>query len=130
MPQDVLTVARAVVQSPEVVDDALVEAADARFLYRLFAVTAYLLLDFLLGFGNELFDARRMNPAIGNELVKGDLGDFAAHGVERANDHHAWRVVDDHIHSGGLLERADISPFAADDAALHFVAGNIDRAGR
>ena len=57
-------------------------------------------------------------------------GDLAADGVEAADDHHAGRVVDDHIDAGRLFEGADVAPFAADDAALHFVAGNIDRAGR
>ena len=57
-------------------------------------------------------------------------GDFAADGVEAADDDHAGRVVDDHVDAGGLFEGADVAAFAADDAALHFVAGNIDRAGR
>ena len=39
------------------------------------------------------------------------------------------RVVDDHVHAGGLLERADVPPLAADDPALHLVVGDVDRAG-
>ncbi len=57
-------------------------------------------------------------------------GDLAADRVEAADDHHARRVVDDHVDAGRLFEGADVAPFAADDPALHFVAGNIDRAGR
>ena len=71
-----------------------------------------------------------MDAAVGDELVERDPGDFAADRVERADDHHARRVVDDHVDAGGLFERADVAAFAADDAAFHFVAGDIDRAGR
>ena len=56
-------------------------------------------------------------------------GDLAADRVEAADDHHAGRVVDDHVDAGGLLEGADVAPFAADDPALHFVAGDVDGAG-
>ena len=63
-------------------------------------------------------------------LFERDAGDLAADRVERADDHHARRVVDDHVDAGGLFEGADVAAFAADDAALHFVAGNVDRAGR
>ena len=130
MPQHVLAVARAIVQPAEQVDDALVEAADLRFLHGFFAVAADLRVDFLLRFGDELFDPRGMDAAVGDELVERDAGDFAADRIERADDHHAGRVVDDHVDAGGFFERADVATFAADDAALHFVAGNVDRAGR
>ena len=62
-------------------------------------------------------------------LLSEIAGDFAADRVERADDHHAGRVVDDHVDAGRLFECADVPTFAADDAALHFVAGNVDRAG-
>ena len=130
MPQHVLAVAGAVVQAAEQVDDSLVEAADAGFLDGFFAESLDLRLDLLLRFGDDLLDPRRMDAAVGDELVERDFGDFAADGVERADDHDAGRVVDDDVDAGGLFERADVASFAADDAALHFVAGNIDRAGR
>ena len=57
-------------------------------------------------------------------------GDLAADRIEAADDHHAGRVVDDDVDAGRFFEGADVAPFAADDAALHFVAGNIDGAGR
>ena len=48
------------------------------------------------------------------------------YGIEAGQDDRAWRVVDDQIDAGGLLERADVAPFAADDAALQVVARQID----
>src|SRR5262249_50103193 len=37
------------------------------------------------------------------------------------------RVVDDDIDAGRFLERADVTAFFADDAALHVIGGEIDR---
>ena len=78
---------------------------------------------------DELFDPRRMDAAVGDQLVQRHAGDLAADRIEPADDHHARRVVDDHVDAGGFFEGADIAPFAADDAALHFVAGDVDGAG-
>ena len=103
--------------------------ADFGFLHGLFAELLNVLLHFGLRFGHDFFDPRRMDAAVGNQLVQRHSGDFAAHGVEAADDDHARRVVDDHVDAGGLFEGADVAAFAADDAALHFVVGNIDRAG-
>ncbi len=51
--------------------------------------------------------------------------------IERGEDDRARRVVDDQLDAGGLFERADVAPLAADDAPLHVVAREIDdRHGR
>ena len=52
--------------------------------------------------------------------------DLAAERVEARQDDGARRVVDDQVDAGGLLEGADVPPLAADDAALHVVAGQVD----
>src|SRR5205807_6972618 len=57
-------------------------------------------------------------------------GGLAADVVEGADDHHAGRVVHDHVHAGGLLEGADVAALAADDPALHVVRGNVHGADR
>ena len=62
-------------------------------------------------------------------LFQREAGDFAADHVEGADDDHAGRVVDDHVHAGGLLEGADVAALAADDPALHLVVGDAHRAG-
>ena len=82
VPQHVLAVAGAIVEPTEQIDDAFVEAADLRFLHGFFAVAADLAVDFFLRFGDEFFDARGVDAAIGDELVERDLGDFAADRVE------------------------------------------------
>ena len=62
-------------------------------------------------------------------MFSDEPGDLAANHVEAADDDHAGRVVDDHVDAGRLLERADVAALAADDPALHLVAGDVDRAG-
>ena len=69
-----------------------------------------------------------MDATVGHELGQGHAGDFAADRVEGADDDRLGRVVDDQVHSGGLLEGPNVAPFAADDAALHLVVGEMDRA--
>ncbi len=69
-----------------------------------------------------------MNAAVLDQLGQGQPGGFAADVVEGADDDDAGRVVDDDVHAGRLLEGADVAPFAADDAALHVVAGDVHRA--
>src|SRR5207248_5528054 len=86
--------------------------------------------DFFAGIVENFFDPRRMNAAVGDELVQRLAGNLAADRIETADDDHAGRVVDDDIDARDLFERADIPPFAADDPAFHFVARNIDGAGR
>ena len=54
------------------------------------------------------------------------LGHLAAVGIEAGEDDRAGRVVDDQVDAGGELERADVAPLAADDAALEIVARQVD----
>src|SRR4051812_39700972 len=130
MSEHVLAVAGAIVQAAEQVHDSLVEAADAGFLDGLFAEAANLRVDFFLSFGDELLDPRGMDTAIGDELVERDFGDFAADRVECADDYDARRIVDNDVNARGFFEGPDVASFAPDDAALHFVTRDIDRAGR
>ncbi len=104
------------------------QADHARLLRGLLADLANVLLHLLLGFRDDLLDSRGMDSPVLNELLERDLGDLATDAVEPRHDHDARRVVDDHVNARGLLERADVSPLAADDPAFHFITGNIDRA--
>ena len=64
-----------------------------------------------------------MDAAVLDELLQGDAGDFPAHRVEAGDGDGLRRVVDDQIHAGHGLQRADVAALAADDAALHLVIG-------
>ena len=71
-----------------------------------------------------------MNSAVFDQFNERLPSDFAADLVERRDDDHTGRVIDDHVDASRLLERADVAAFAANDAALHFIAGDIDRTDR
>ena len=84
-----------------------------------------------LGLGDDLLDARRDGCARpGPASSSASARDLAAHRVEAAQDDRLGRVVDDQVDAGRLLERADVAALAADDAALHLVARQVDDADR
>ena len=59
-------------------------------------------------------------------FVIGDPGDLAPNRVEARQHDGLGRVVDDQVDAGRLLERPDVAALAADDPALHLVAGQVD----
>ena len=112
------------------VDQTLVQAVDFGFLAGRLADFLNVLFQFALGGHNDFLDPRGVDAAVGDEFFQGHAGDFAANHVEGADDDHSRRIVDNHVHAGGFFKGADVSPFAADDAAFHFVVGDAHRAGR
>jgi hypothetical protein len=72
-----------------------------------------------------VFDALGVDPPVGTSASKRHPGHLAAHRVEAAEEHSLGRVVDDQVHAGDLLERADVAALTADDAALHLVAWQV-----
>ncbi len=83
------------------------------------------LLHLGLGFVDHLLDARGVDTSVLDQLGQRQAGRLAADVVEGADDDHAGRVVHDDVHPGAFLEGADVAPLAADDAALHLVAGDV-----
>src|SRR5690606_22176111 len=128
VPQDVLAIARAVVQSAHHLADARVQTLDVGLDGRLLAQTHNALLHLLLNLLDDLLDAGWVDATIIQQLLQRLGGDRTTHRVKAGDHHHARRVVDDHVYARGLFERADVAAFAADDPALHVVAGNRDRA--
>ena len=57
---------------------------------------------------------------------EGEAPDFAADGVEAGDGDDVGGVVDDEVAADGGFEGADVAALAADDASLHFVAGDLD----
>ena len=128
MLEHVLRVARAELESAEVVEQLLVQARDVRLLGGGGSELADVPLHFFLGLANELLDAGRVDAAILDQLFERELGNLAPDVVEARDDDDAGCVVHDHIDARRLLERADVSTFAADDSALHVVSRDVDRA--
>ena len=53
-------------------------------------------------------------------------GHLAANRIKRGDDNGLGRVVDDQIDARRGFERANVAAFAADDAALHILVGQVD----
>ena len=126
MLQKVLAVGGAVFHLSDHADQFGVQAVDAQVDRRAFADLDDLLLDLFLDLRHHLLDACGMDAAVGHELVQGQPGDFAAHGIEAREDDRLGGVVHDDLDARGGLEGADVAAFAADDAALDFVALNVE----
>ena len=67
-----------------------------------------------------------MDTAVRNQTLDRLFGNLAAIGIEAGQDDRAGGIVDDEIDAGRELQRADVAPFASDDAALQIVAREID----
>ena len=67
-----------------------------------------------------------MDASVGHELVQREPGDFAANGIESRQNDRLGRVVDDDFDAGSCLQRPDIAALAADDAAFHLVAVDVE----
>src|SRR5882724_5936555 len=68
-----------------------------------------------------------MDAPVGNEGLQRAPGNLAADRIEAGDDDRVRRVIDDHVDASRSLERPDVPPLAADDPALHLVAGERDR---
>ena len=130
VPEHVLRVAGAELEPAQVVQQLFVQVDHLCLLRGLLTDPADVLLHLLLGFLDDLLDPRGVDPPILDQLLERDLGDLTADAVEPGHDHDPRGVVHDHVHAGCLFERPDVPPLAADDPALHLVAGNVDRADR
>ena len=73
----------------------------------------------------RLLDALRMDPPVEDQPLEREPADLAADRVETGQQHRLRRVVDDQVDAGDRLVGADVAALAADDPALHLVAGQV-----
>src|SRR5439155_10958571 len=107
--EDVLAVAGAEPKPPHDLDELVGEGPAVRLEDRLLPGLADDLLDLSLRLVVRLLDPRRMDPAVLEELRDGEAGDLSAEPVEAREHDRMRRVVDDEVHTGEVLERADVA---------------------
>ena len=78
----------------------------------------------------HLLDAGGVNAAICNQVFKSDASRLAANGLEAGEKHRLRRIVNHERNAGNLLEGANVSTLATDDAALEVIRGNVNRGYR
>ena len=128
--EHVLPVAGAVLEPAEQLEQLRRQARDAGVVRGLLARLADDQVDLRAGLVDDLLDPPGVDPAVGDELRDGEPGDLAADGIEARQHDRLGRVVDDQVDAGRLLERPDVAALAADDPALHLVAGQVDDGDR
>ncbi len=124
--QQVLAVGGAVLHLTDQTYQFGMQAVDAQVDGRALADLDDLLLDLLLDLGDHLLDTGGVDAAVGHQLVERQTGDLAAHGVEAAQDDRFGGVVDDDFDARRSLQGANVATLAADDAALHLVAVDVE----
>ena len=83
-------------------------------------------LNLLAHFVYYLLNACGMDAAVGHELMERQAGDFAAHRVEAGEHDGLGGIVDDNLNACSGLKGADVAALAADDAALDFIAVDME----
>ena len=119
--QDVLAVRGAVLHAPDELHQLGIHAADTDVVDGLFARFEDTGIDVGLGLAHDFFDAPRVDPAVGDQTLEGEPAHLAPDRLEAGYDDRVGGVIDDDVHAGRRLERADVPSLAADDAALHLI---------
>src|SRR5438132_719525 len=126
MLQDVLAVGRPVLQSPEQLDELGVKIRDRELESGRLPFLTDLFPQLRADFFDDLFDARRVDPPVDDQLFEREPGDFAPDRLERADHDRLGSVIDDEVDAGRRFERPDVPPLAADDPSLQVVRRQLD----
>ena len=121
MLEDVLAVRGAVLHPPDQFHQLGMHAANSGVVHRLLPRLDDAGIDVRLRLFHDLFDAARVDAAVGDQPLERQAPDLAAHRLEAGHDDRVGRVVDDDVDAGGGLECANVAALAADDPAFHFV---------
>ena len=92
---------------------------------RAFTRFNHLIVYLLLHLRYHLFNASWVNTSVGNELVKGETANLAAHRVEGTDNDCLRRIVYNNLNARSSLQGTNVTTFTADDAALHFVVVDV-----
>ena len=121
--QDVLSVGRPVLQPPEELDHLRVDVGDPHLGHRVLARAPDLLLDARAASARAISSIRagwiRPSATSFSSVMRAAS---RRTGSKQRQHHGLGRVVDDEVHAGRGLERADVPALTADDPALHVLA--------
>ena len=76
-----------------------------------------------LGFFNHFLNAGGMYSAVSNEFFQSDTCNLSSDRVKAGKCDSLGSVIDNKVNTDKGLKCADVSAFAADDPALHFIVG-------
>ena len=126
MLEDVLAVRRPVLQPAEELDELGVQVRDRELERGRLPFVPDLLPELRPHLLDDLFDPRRVDPSVDDELFQGEPGDLAPDRLERADHDRLGGVVDDQVDARRGLQGPDVAALPPDDAALEVVGGELD----
>src|SRR5208337_1485338 len=126
MGEDVLAIARAVVEPAQSLDELGRHIVQADVEDDFLAFLVDLLGDLSRDLLDDLLDTRRMDPPVGYEPLEGNPSYLAAYRVEARDDDGLGRIVYYYFDACESLECADIAALPADDPTLHLVRRQAD----
>jgi len=86
-------------------------------------------IHFLGDIADDFLDAGGVDAAIGDEPDHGFAGDLAANRIEAGEQDRAGGIINQDGNARGGFEGADVTPFAANDAAFDVIALEGNRGG-
>src|SRR5665647_2947396 len=128
--EDVLAVARPVLELAQELDQLGMDVADLELQDGRLALLLDLLLEVGLDRLDDVLDAGRVDAPVGDELLDGQAGQLAADRVEARQDDRLGRVVDDDVDPCGHLQGPDVAALAADDPPFHVLGRQVDHGHR
>ena len=111
-------------------NDTLMQSMDTHFVRCLLAIFLDMFINFLFSLTHNLFNATRVDATVCNQSIERHSCNFTPYRIEGTHNHNTRRIIDNHIDPRRLFDRANVSAFATNDSALHFIVGNIDGTGR
>ena len=123
MVEHILSVAGAVTQTPQQLDEFGMHSVDARLDDGAFALLLDGGLNLAAGLLDGFLNAGGMDASVGDQALKRDARNFPAHRLKAGKGDGLGCVVDNEINARHRLDGADVAALASDNAALHFVVG-------
>src|ERR1035438_7928046 len=86
----------------------------------------YLILQLFFDLRHDFFNPRRVNPAIGNQLMQGKTRQLSTNRIKAGKDNGFRGIINNNFDTGSCLKSTNISSFTADDSTLNIIVINVE----
>ncbi|MPN49128.1 hypothetical protein SDC9_196741 [bioreactor metagenome] len=126
MVQYILAVAGSKTQPAQKLHDLGMQAMNAGFEGRPFALGLDGCFHFLFRTLHHFLNAGGMDTPVHNQFFKGKPCDFSSDRIKTGHGDGFRRIVYNQINTGQCFQSSYISSFSADNSALHFIVWQVD----
>ena len=120
MLKDVLSIAGAIAQLTQSVNQFRMNTADTAFQYRCLTGFDDGSIHFPFCLGHYFFNTGRMDSSILDQCFQGYAGNFPAYRIKAGQNNRFRCVINNEVNPGKCFQSTNIAPFAANNAPLHF----------